>query len=693
MRNLLGRLHERSPASLAGIARCWSVDLRGRDIHQDVGHLFRVMTDPWAFAMTYERLEPSQRRLLCHVIEHGQAAAGHEIAASLDREFDDVREDLQALYRAGFLFAEHAEGGVDDRGEDRLLVAREIGGLVRRIQEEQKQKDPDECTLTELLDHLDDAELSDIAEGLGYTVIPAVALRADLIEYLRPRLSDPERIARIRGKLTGATAALYQWLETVGRSYPESARSSLELTQGELRAAIHKLVSHGLIWRGYDESGKLEIVLPSQIREPAPIPAAPAPELVTIPVEQVEESEWTHPFACAWDLLIALRETQVGRTQALARMLRDGGHQLSASASRRLAAMLWNANDETVPTGYLWFLAALADSEQLLDEADPPGLTDAVRPWTRLSFAEQQQRLVSHWLRWTNWYEARGRDSIEVWGARWPEFRERLVEQLTRLEPDTWYTVASFAEHFSARNPDALGTQFSAALNREQIDQSMEARRRDVVRFAAELTMLSACTWLRLIEISRSRRRGYVFRVTGVGCWSLGLEENVPEEPAVGEHPIAVQPTFDVLLLQPEPRMVWALSGFADLIELDRISTFRLTEASIHRALDAGASVEQILRALHRYGGGDLPENVAYQVQDWESRYRRARLSVGMVIELSHSGEMARLEEALELQGLTLERLASDRLMIRVESLDRVESASRAVQATLRDLEITARWR
>src|SRR5699024_9304706 len=156
--------------------------------------------------------------------------------------------------------------------------------------------------------------------------------------------------------------------------------------------------------------------------------------------------------------------------------------------------------------------------------------------------------LVAAWRRWSHWHESRGRDSVEVWGARWPEFRERLVERLKELDPGTWYTVASFAERFAAQDVDALGTQFGAALNREHMDESMDARRRDVVRFVTELTLLTACTWLRLIETTRSRRRGYVFRLTDIGRWSLGMCDELPETPVMGQHPFAVQPTLDIYL-------------------------------------------------------------------------------------------------------------------------------------------------
>jgi hypothetical protein len=699
MRNLLGRLHERSPSSLAGIARAWGVELRGRDVHQDVGQLFRVMTDPWSFSIAVERLDPAPRRLLFRLAEIRQTQTGHEIAAALEVDFDAVRDSLRTLYRAGFVYDEQSEMGVDDRGEARLLVPRELVALSSRLEEERTQPDPDACTLPELLERLDDPDLAEIASAHGYTVVPTVALRADLIEYIRPRLSDPDRLSRARQALTGATARLSEWLETVGRSYPESARSSLELSHDDLRGAIWDLAALGLIWRGYDDSGKLEIVFPSVIREPEPVPKTPAPSLVEIPETEIDSPEWIFPYAICWDLLTVLRESQIGQTQALARMLRDGGHGLSAAATDRLAPMLWLASTDgdhggTIPTGYLWFLSALATSEHLIDDQDPPGMTDHVRPWTRHDFPTQHRRLVGHWQRWTHWYEARGRDSVDVWGARWADFRAALSADLARLDLDHWYTVASFAERFAAEQGDALGTQFSAALNREHVDESLGARRRDVVRFVTEMTMLTAGVWLGLIEISRSRRRGYVFRLTRVGQWVLNDPEQneSPEIDAFGEHPVAVQANYEIFLTGPQPRLIWAISGFADLLELDRVTRFRVTESSIHRAIDAGASVEQLLKALVRYSGNPVPENVAADMQEWAETYRRARISRGLMVQLSHAGELERLSDALSAQGLTVEPASNDRLFVRVISADRDEATARVLRTVLSDLGIAARW-
>jgi hypothetical protein len=692
VRNLLGRLHERPARSLAGIASAWGIDLRGRDLHQDVARLFTVLTDPWSLPLMFETLSPSQTRLLAHLVGRDGSESGHDIAGALETDFDEIRDDVQALYRAGLVFAEQVEAGVDGRGETRLFVPREIAHAFQRGERERSLPDPEGEDIDALLDRLDDAELAELAGRLGYTVVPAVAHRPDLVEYLRRRLSEPNRLASVDSTLDGPSRDLWHWLQTTGRSYPAPARASLGLSSDQLREAIHELASLGLIWRGYDNRGKLEIVVPVVIREPRPLPREEPPDLVTLDDSEVDATPFTTAYPAAWDLLTLLRETQAARTQTLARVLRGGAEDLSAAAARRLATTLWNGSD-TPPTGYLEFLGAIAESLGLIDASDPPRLTDQVRPWTRLGFAEQQERLFQTWSDWREWHESRGRESIQVWGADWPAFRTLLLADLAAVPDASWFTAASFAERFAVTHPDALGRHFTASLNREHVDRRADARRTDTIRFAAELTLLGACAWLGLVQTGRSRRRGYACRVTDTGLWLLGQRDDAPAMEELGEHALSVQPGFEVFLLQPSPRTIWTLSGVADIVELDRVPVFQLTEESTHRALDAGASIDQVQRALQSLSGAPLPENVSFRLREWASAYRRATLGWALVLEFSHHDDADRLRGDLDEAGLSVELMARGRLAIWADAPDRMGAIAQQVQHLARQRGLTARWR
>src|SRR5690606_18124863 len=134
-----------------------------------------------------------------------------------------------------------------------------------------------------------------------------------------------------------------------------------------------------------------------------------------------------------------------------------------------------------------------------------------------------------------------------------------------------------------AEFPNALGAHFTAAASYEAGEESPEARRRAVVRLAAAVTLTTAGAWLGLVEVARAQRRGTVLRVRPDLGWLVDESLDPPEEPALGGQTLVVQPNFEVLLLRPAPRHVWALSAFTALERLDRVTIYRLTRESVDR--------------------------------------------------------------------------------------------------------------
>src|SRR5688500_4956948 len=110
MRNLLGRLLERSPEELERIARFWGIDLRGRDRHADVSSLYRTMTDIWTARDAWERLNPDGRRLIGAL--HAARASGltlEQAAAGEGFDRERARRELTGLYDAGIVSIEMTE--------------------------------------------------------------------------------------------------------------------------------------------------------------------------------------------------------------------------------------------------------------------------------------------------------------------------------------------------------------------------------------------------------------------------------------------------------------------------------------------------------------------------------------------------------------------------------------------------------
>jgi hypothetical protein len=94
-----------------------------------------------------------------------------------------------------------------------------------------------------------------------------------------------------------------------------------------------------------------------------------------------------------------------------------------------------------------------------------------------------------------------------------------------------------------------------------------------------------------------------------------------------------VTPSFEVFL-PPESRFtdIVRIGGCSDLVRIDRMMVWRLTKASVRRAVSAGASVAQILSALAGASRTAVPQNVEAAIRDWEGGAVTAALAEGRVI-------------------------------------------------------------
>ncbi|HVX30839.1 MAG TPA: helicase-associated domain-containing protein [Nitrolancea sp.] len=681
MRNLLGRLHDRTPHELDMIARWWEIELRGRDRFTIAGHLYRIMSDAWSFALAWERLTAAEHSLLTWFAGQEEAVSVAEIGTLDGLTAAESRAALEHLVRIGFISLEQDEPEVEPDQPPRYFLPRELAQLTTNIADERQKGSPASSDVDELLDRLNDGALADIAEHMGRQVIPAVALRSDLLAQVGPRLADPEHLrATVRG-LSPTVARLWRYLiEQPDPETPERARAALGQSHAEQRLAVQGLAQRGLLWRGYDDDGRLRLVVPDLLRHPRKRPEPPPPELQFVDEHHVEAVDWVFPYAAAWDLLTLLR---AGASGLLGR--RHGVMEIRPAALRRLALRLWRRSGDVPPTGYLRFLDDLANGLSLT-AVDAHGMTtERMRTWTLQSFEQQTRDLFNLWSSSTSWLESAERETVQIWGGDWPAFRRQLLTALGELSPGRWLTLESFAARFVAGAPGALGPHFTAAASHDQRAETVDARRRAILQTVTELTMRTALEWLGLLTISTSRRRTVV-ALTPVGAWLSGQQDEPPEAPELGAHPLAVLPSFEIVVPRPTPRRVWALSAFADLIRLDRISSFELTQASIGRGLSAGLSTAQIIGYLEQQSSEALPQNVAFEIDEWARGLRRVVVRETVLLEPDSATSSQKIADALTAAGFRVESLADQRLLVSGSGDDPDHDLLAALDKHLREL-------
>lgn len=690
MRNLLGRLLQRSPAELERIAAAWSVELTGHDRHSDVSFLYRTMTDVWAARDVWERVSPTGQRLVRALDEHdGAACAPADVATEAGVSLDEARPELQRLYDLGLISAEDGRADGASDAERAVFLPREMGLMIERVEAERAAAVRWDAPLGELLATVPYPELEAAATAWGARVIPAMHARGELVGLVQDQLSRPDRVSRLVATLSPAARNVWARLRTAGGSLPlDELLAPADVPLQTRRRILRELASPLLLWHGYDAEGARLAVVPEAILNPPPVEVEPPPDLVLVEAADIVEPEWLFPYAAAWDVLTFLREVQTNAPRW--RALAEGDPALV----RRVRRRLWWADREThdVPTGYVPFVVGVAALAGILREDDgraAPG--DAAATWREHGFAAAAQRLVAAWAGAEEWIEGRERVDATLYGASWPLFRQRLIEALGDLDEDQWYDQERFVERLLKARPDLLRqasvVSVGAAPRGARIDTPGQAqdRREQILSLVTGTTLETACVWLGLIERSATLRgRRAVLRVTPFGRWIAGRRVE-PALPSLGQAAIAVGGGFQVLLYRPTPRRVWALSAIAELQSLDRISTWALTAEAFTRALASGLALTQVTTYLERQSGAPLPQNVAYTLGEWDRGYRRVWLRRSVLLVPEEGEESEPIVAALREAGLEPELLADGRIALVYDEPDAGERLYGAATRALRE--------
>ena len=721
MRNLLGRLNGRSTEELSRIARFWRVPTESTGPkHRLVGGLYRTMTDTRGGRDAWDRLDDQERQLVTLLAgtSEGSLAIG-DLARRLGVTETAAHEIAARLYRAGII----ARVGDDDPlpigAVPRLFLPIEIGQLFRRIRDERELGDVSGRTLPTLLGLLDDTELEEAAGYWGFKAIPGLHRRDDLIARIGEGVADPDRRRAVVQSLARRPEAARLWdavlpprpdpdapapvpyaqriavpladaVATAGLTPPDTDPAA-EL---RLRSTLSDLESRLLVWHTYDASGNRFLFVPAEIRDPKAIAAHGIDRPEPVATDQVQPDPWHSPDSLAWDLLTVVRALGSADAPVVATV-----ETLPRPWLRWLNSRLWWRGDDTPPPGYLAFLAAFGQDEGILRVADGPSgtaltSTAAIRGWRDRSFPEQTAQLRLRWLATTGWPEGAARSDLAIEGADWRGFRRRLLAHLGELiatdqatatppgdgaKPDAnattgpdagpWYAVEDLAQWLAALDTDILGDTFSAA-SAAYTGTTEPERRRAAIADTIAGTLTTALAWFGLVELGSGSRGRRLVRVSPAALAPTtterpdGSNATTPRDGSSREAPISLAIDGTIRLRQPSPVRVWSLLTFADPLTLGEISTYRLTEAALGRALAAGFELGQVTDFLTRQSRRGLPEPVLADLQGWSNGFRRVRIGPALTLRPDDDGQIDELVALATAAGLTAHQLPDGSVVI-----------------------------
>lgn len=132
--------------------------------------------------------------------------------------------------------------------------------------------------------------------------------------------------------------------------------------------------------------------------------------------------------------------------------------------------------------------------------------------------------------------------------------------------------------------------------------------------------------WLGLVEVKEEDKVDTFRIITHIS--DIINDDALPPEDVVWGR-LVVQPNFELIVLAPvSEALLVNLDRFAERARLEQIAQYRLTKASVTRAVQMGLRAETIQQQLEQAAGGSaaIPQNISYSLVEWERQARRIEL-------------------------------------------------------------------
>jgi hypothetical protein len=251
--------------------------------------------------------------------------------------------------------------------------------------------------------------------------------------------------------------------------------------------------------------------------------------------------------------------------------------------------------------------------------------------WARLSLTRQAQRWLAQWEMGSHYVPS----GYSYYGPEPKEFHGKLLGLLRECPVEEWVSFRSFAARLRGLHPFWLRSReeivryggFSALQKLEEAWSENEERLLRIMLgvFLADLGIVR-------VSSAPTREIGDLraLSVTAFGAQVLGGPKEQTKDEA---RSLLVQPNFELLVMQPCGPLWYGLARFAEPISCDRIATFKLTPTSVRGGVSQGLTAEAMQRFLGDHSSRPVPQNVAYELEEWAGQVRHARVRAALVVE------------------------------------------------------------
>ena len=693
MKSLGALLQQRSLPELAAMATRWGAHPVASDDPNDVQRLERQMRDTLAARTVWQSLDAAERAVLLAIV--GPAARNWCVVEQLPTRADLPAEATMAAYgrllAACIVYEDLAKMQGDELVGQRVAfygyshtrpantptverpiayVPTEIATTLYTTGRELNPTQPDRTTLSvdELLMPYRQGDLDQIGRRFGLTV-QTYCSRNEVRAVIADNVTQADAVHFALTQLLPSLSELYEWLiARGGRATTDEVQRKMRWDVPALLAALRTFEDYAIAFDAFSE-GQRVVFIPARTFDnlrrahARPVVEATTPEATT--PRSIRHAD----HIILWDIaafVAGVVQNDIELTRANA---------LPKRTAQRLTPLItneWVRQADELAYPYLSQLQSEAldlGVIQLTTEEDHARLDLGMKldVWTGQDIRMQTHRILRRWVHNRHWRDQVGSNyggwmasAINVLAAR-----EALLNLLRGCEPGTWYAIHPLLHKLLEDDPFVLrpnqrynghgGFKVADDIRAHWDDTDAEVLVGMLKSTLYELGIISLGYLSETLPPTRAICDPDMIALTELGAEVLKGDLGLAPQPT--EHPLVVQPNFEILLMEPHMPALYWLVRFTQPEQLGRASRFKVTREALLRSMNDGTTLDEIIAFLARHSQKDLTQNVLYTLNDWSRQYKETRLSRVVLIEVDDEQLATEICESIKLRELGLRRV------------------------------------
>lgn len=704
LRQVLGRYSEEE---LRQLADWWGVWNRPKEGWQsNMGALANAMQPPIAARFAWEQLSLVERKVLHHALSLS-ASEGvlRDVLLKITRLVEDVFDEAIAVLQSHLLILEERVSIKNNRVATpamekkspgdiaiRLGVPKDMVAALQLVEREIYTVKQDRSTwkLEQLLASFDVNHIYVIGQRYGF-VLQDFFSRSDPRVKLASQLAQPDVPYYAWEQFDANTRKLCKWLvEANGSASMTAARDSTGFDNPTLARCITLLEDYAIAFDTFVEHER-RLFIPHELIKnlKSMIETADVGDEQEAAGLRVMDAPPTYIHQ-GGSLALYDLTTIIGNTYQQNIEPTQAGYIPKRIANKLLPQLQIlqrirsDYREEDMTVDMLFNLATQLKLLKLSKASSYNGTKphyeegSDLRRWAKKSERQMVKVLLDHWQDSRYWIDIAGahydvRSSYEnYYYLDYQSGRKGLLSYLTTCEPGRWYSLSSLLRTIKQEQPYILRNKsYQTGVTGYRNAKSTLAKWNVVDGEILTGFLTSSLYEMGIVALGYDRhynpRDGgqasinpTSFMLTDFGVSVLGTHES-EEEVSIREQKRAliVQPNFELILLSPDMPTLYRLLPFAQLNQVGMASRLTLTKSSVLRCMETGKHVEYIQSTLAECSQKELPQNVAYSLNDWARSYKEVSITQVFLVEVPNENMGNDLANLEKLRNFGLRRLGT----------------------------------